>query len=154
MAVTFNGGGQWTNVSQQMPPQLPPRYVTQVALDFRNPRTAYATFSGFSGFVVGDNKGHVFKTTNGGASWTDISGGLPNIPVNDLEIDTSLPNTLYIATDIGVFVTNNGGASWSTLGTGLPNVAVLSLTVKYITSGNQLVAATHGRGAWIISLSE
>ena len=142
---TFNGGTTWTNVTSNMPP----RYVTDVAVDPRAALTAYATFSGFSGFV--DNLGHVFRTNNGGMAWTDISGNLPNIPVNDLVIDTTLPNTFYAATDIGVFVTNNGGGAWNLVGTNLPNVAVLGL---FLDQGSrQLAAATHGRGAWVMSLS-
>jgi len=108
--------------------------------------TAYLTFSGFSGF--GDTLGHVFKTTKGGRAWTDISGNLPNIPVNDLAVDRVLPNTLYAATDIGVLVTATDRASWSILGTGLPAVAVLSL--EFHEAAGDLVAATHRRSAWKI----
>jgi photosystem II stability/assembly factor-like uncharacterized protein len=82
-----------------------------------NPATAYATFSGFSGFATGDTLGHVFQTMNTGGTWTDISGNLSNIPVNDLVVDPVLANTFYAATDTGVFMTSNGGTTWSTYGT-------------------------------------
>jgi len=130
----------WTNVSAG----LPPRHATQIAVDRTSSTSAYVTFSGFSGF--GDSQGHVFKTTNGGQSWADISGNLPNVPVNDIVIDPNLPNALYVATDVGVFSTDNGGATWSTLVTGLPNVAVLSL--KMHSPSRTLRAASHGRSAW------
>src|SRR5262249_6555765 len=115
--ATAGAGATWTDRSAG----LPPRYITQIAVDPNNSLIAYVTFSGFSGFF-GDMQGHVFKTTTGGASWTDISGNLPNIPVNDVVVDPALANTLYIATDIGVFSTNNGGSSWFTLVNGLPRV--------------------------------
>ena len=130
-------GSTWTDRSAG----LPPRAVTQIAVV-----TAYVTFSGFSGFSPGDNAEHVFKTTTGGASWTDISGNLPNIPVNDMVVDPDIPNTLYAATDIGVFTTSNGGATWSTLVAGLPRVAVTGLKLHRPT--RTLRAGTHGRSVW------
>ena len=147
VSVTTNAGSgagaTWVPIS---PPC--PRAVTDIAVDPVSSTTAYVTYSGFSGFV--DTVGHVFKTTNGGASFTDISGNLPNIPVNAIVVDPDIANTLYIATDIGVFVTNNGGAAWSVLGTGLPNVAVLALSFQHAT--RTLRAGTHGRSAWDFSL--
>ena len=62
-----------------------------------------------------------------GSRWTNISGDLPDAPVNSLVLDPSYPNTLYAATDVGPFVTYNGGAHWSPLGTGFPTVAVWQL---------------------------
>ena len=75
----------WTNVSAG----LPPRVITNVAVDPVTSTAAYATFSGFTGF--GDSLGHVFKTTTGGSGWTDISGNLPNTPVNFLVIIPDAP---------------------------------------------------------------
>ena len=104
----------WSNRSTG----LPPRVVTHITVDSFDPATAYATFSGFASGA--DTEGHVFKTSNGGTNWTDISGNLPNLPVNDLVVDADLGNTLYIATDAGVMVSTNAGATWSSLGNGLP----------------------------------
>ncbi len=93
----------WTNASNG----LPPRQVTQIVPDLTLATTAYATAAGFSGYT--DSLGHVFVTTNKGATWNDLSGNLPNTPVEDLAIDPDVPNTLYIGTDIGVFWTSNAG---------------------------------------------
>jgi hypothetical protein len=86
--------------------QHPFRPVTALAVDPHDPtgNTVYAAFSGFA--VSGqDTMGHVFVSTNGGSSWSDVSctavGGcqspgathLPNIPVNDLVVDPDLPAT-------------------------------------------------------------
>jgi photosystem II stability/assembly factor-like uncharacterized protein len=144
VVVTTNGGTNWTNMSTG----LPPRYVSHISVNPTTPTTAYVTFSGFSGF--GDTMGHVFQTTNGGGTWTDISGNLPNIPVNDIVIDPLVPNALYVATDIGVFATTNGGTAWASFGTGLPNVVVHSLVLEPDT--RKLAAATHGRSAWRIDV--
>src|SRR5439155_1159723 len=79
----------------------------------------------------------------------DISGNLPDNPVNSLTIDPSYPNTLYAATDVGPFVTYNGGAIWSALGTGFPIVAVDQIDMD--TYHRVLAAGTHGRGAWSLN---
>src|SRR5882724_10749262 len=147
--VTTNAGSgvlaTWRNVSAG----LPPRVVTHVAVSPTTSTTAYATFSGFRGF--GDNLGHVFKTTNGGSAWSDISGDLPNTPVNFLVIDPDTPGNLFVATDVGVFYSTSGGTSWTSLVNGLPHVAVLGLTL-HKPSGT-LRASTHGRGAWDINIA-
>ncbi len=140
---------------------LPPRSITQLAVDPADPsgNTAYVTVSGFSGF--GNQQGHIFKTINAGVTWLDVSctaancgspnaTDLPNIPVNDLVVDPDVPGALYAATDLGVFTSINGGATWTTLGTTLPNVAVFSLRLH--RASRTLRAATHGRGAWDFAL--
>lgn len=124
---------------------LPFRSVTHIAVDPVDASIAYVTFSGFA---LTTAPGHVFKTTNGGATWLDISGNLPDLPVNDLVIDPDLPQTLYIGTDAGVMVTTDGGTTWSTLGQGLPNVVVNSLVLQ--RKSRLLRAATHGRSVWDI----
>jgi Cep192 domain 4/HYDIN/CFA65/VesB-like, Ig-like domain len=126
---------------------LPHRSVTAIAVDPSNSSHIYATFSGYSGFG-GDNQGHVF--VNNAGLWTDISGNLPNIPVNDFVLDPDFPNTFYVATDIGVFETTNGGSTWAPLGTGLPAVVIMSLKLQRAT--RILRAASYGRSAWDIQL--
>jgi uncharacterized protein (TIGR03437 family) len=125
---------------------LPPRTVTHIAVDPIDSATAYVTFSGFP--AATDTLGHVFKTGDGGASWTDISGNLPVIPVNAIVVDPDLPQTFYIGTDAGVMVTTDGGTTWASLGTGLPRVVVSSLVLQ--RNSRVLRAATHGRSVWEI----
>jgi photosystem II stability/assembly factor-like uncharacterized protein len=136
----------WSNVTGSN--MLPPRYITALAADPQQAGTAYATFSGFTGY--GDNLGHVFMTTNTGATWTDISGNLPNIPADDIVVDPLQAGTIYVATDFGVFYTTNGGTAWATLVNGLPRVAVLSLKLH---PSRNLFAATHGRSVWETNVS-
>ena len=147
-AVTSNAASGspaiWTDVSSG----LPPRLVSQIVPDLAQPNVAYVTCSGFSGF--GDALGHVFVTTNKGGTWTDITGNLPNVPVQSLVIDPDSANTLYVGTDIGVFWSSNGGQSWAPLGSGLPVVSVMSLKLHH--ASRTLRAATHGRGMWDLAL--
>jgi photosystem II stability/assembly factor-like uncharacterized protein len=151
--VTSNGGTTWASIATAT---LPTRAVTQIAVDPSNPAIAYATFSGFgtcATFCTGPT-GHVFKTINTGTAWIDISGNLPDIPVNAIVIDPadSTHNTLYVGTDVGGFFTTTGGATWSPLGAAgsLPNAQILSLTLH--NPSRTLRAATHGRGVWDINL--
>ncbi|HAB51173.1 MAG: hypothetical protein A3K31_00580 [Ignavibacteria bacterium RIFOXYA12_FULL_35_25] len=131
--VTTDGGSNWNLRNSG----LPVAYCTRIATDPNNPSTAFATFSGFSS----GNK--VFKTTNFGVNWTNISSNLPNIPVNCLVVNPSDANNLFVGTDLGVFSTVNGGSSWAQDNNGLANVSVADL--DYRLSDNKLFAATHGR---------
>jgi uncharacterized protein (TIGR03437 family) len=121
--------------------------LTSITVDPIDSGTAYVTYSGFLNSTVTPTQ-HVFKTTDAGARWTDISGNLPDLPVNSLAVDPDLPDTLYIGSDAGVLVTTNAGASWSTLGNGLPLVVVEAVVLH--RPARTLRAATHGRGVWDI----
>lgn len=90
------------------------------------------------------------KTTDFGQTHTDISGSLPNIPVDDLVVDADLPNTLYAATDIGVLQTSDGGRTWNTLSSGLRRVVVNGLNLH--RSSRTLRAATGGRSMWELAV--
>lgn len=138
---TPDGGNTWNDRSAG----LPTRSVTRVTADPYDSSTVYVTFSGYA--LPGDaHAGHVFESTDGGADWSDISGNLPNLPVDDLVIDPDVPNAIYIGTDAGVMATADGGATWAPLGMGFPNVVVQSLVLH--RASRTLRAATHGRGVW------
>ncbi len=124
---------------------LPPRPVNAFAVDRSNYRVAYVAFSGFDAATPA-TPGHVFKTTDAGATWTNVSGDLPDIPVNSLIVDAADSNTLYAGTDVGPMMSSDGGATWQVMGTGFPIVAIHQL--NYNPATRQIVAGTHGRGAW------
>ncbi len=151
---TLDGSGpglaSWSNVT--VAGQLPAgRVVTSLAVSPHDPtsNTVYATFSGFT--FGSDTLGHVFRTTNSGAAWSDISSNLPNTPVNDIIVDPDVPFTLYVGTDMGVFISTDDGASWMTFQSGFPNVAVLGIKLHRPT--RLLRASTHGRGMWDLLLT-
>ena len=127
---------------------LPNRPVNQIAVDRSNWRVAYAAYGGFGAATPG-NSGHLFATTDGGQHWTNITGSLPDAPVNSVVLDPSDAKTLYVGTDVGAFITTNGGQKWSQLGTGLPKVAVWQL--DYDASHGVLLAGTHGRSAYTMT---
>ena len=119
---------------------LPGAYIWDVSALPGSSNTVIVVMSGFG-------ISHVWRgsvPSSGAASWTSISGGLPDIPVNALVIDT--PNVFYIATDVAVYRTLNGGTQWAPFSDGLPNCAVFDL--KLHGPSRLLRAGTHGRGMW------
>ncbi len=135
--------GNWSLISAG----LPNRWITRVAFDPDHATTLYVTLSGLR---WDENEGHVFKSTNNGGSWTDISGDLPEAPVNCIIIDPELTDHIYVGTDVGCYFTINEGTSWQVLGTDLPNVPVLDM--KFHQATRTLVAGTHGRSMYSIEL--
>ncbi len=111
-------------------------------------QTAYLSVLGY----LGQQGGRVWKTTNAGGLWTDISKTLPDVPVSSVLLDPLDHITLYAGTDIGVFVTQDGGASWAEYGTGLPNAPVTQLRAFNSGGVSELRGSTFGRGLWSIPL--
>ena len=143
--VTLDDGEEWTWISED----LPVRWITRVAVDPNDSRTAYVTVSGYR---QDDYLPHIFRTTDAGSSWEDISGDLPEAPINDVIIDPNDPRSLYIASDVGVFFSSDVGTSWRVLGTGLPNVPITDLVLHNPT--RTLVAATYGRSMYTFDLTQ
>lgn len=143
--VTQNGGTNWTEVGST----LPQRWVTRVAVD---PSAANVSYVTISGFRWDEPLPHVFRSTDFGVSWSDISTNLPEAPVNDVVIDPLSSSSLYVGTDFGVFRSTDTGASWSALGSALPNVVVNDLRLHAPT--RTLVAGTYGRSMWKFDLNQ
>jgi hypothetical protein len=145
--IATNFGGSWHALA--LPASVPRRFIAALTVDPADPAHVYAVFNGFSRRWTNDGGfGHVFETSNGGATWTDISGNLPDAPGDDLVL---VNGKLVLATDIGVFTATAGqgtGTAWSRFGTGLPNSSVNDLAPG--SSGGYLIGATHGRGLWTI----
>ena len=126
---------------------LPNRPVNQIAVDRSNWRIAYFAYGGFAA-ATPSNRGHVFATTDGGLTFTDVTSNLPDVPVNSVVIDPTDSNTLYVGTDVGTFVSTNGGKDYKRLGDGMPKVATWQL--DYDATNGVLLAGTHGRGAYTL----
>lgn len=117
-----------------------------------NDQTIYVTLQGF-------NSALVYRSTDGGSIWQNISSKLVNAPANSIVVDPNDANTVYVATDAGVYYTQNVGSCsqtsvscWSAYGASLPNVPVTQLITQETGSGPVLFAATFGRGVWQIGL--
>ncbi len=143
--LATNYGGTWHTINA---PNLPNRYVAALTADPANPAHVYAVFSGYSRhWIPGGGVGHVYESRDGGTTWKDISGDLPDVPGDDLVL---WKGRLVLATDDLVYVADTRDpAHWSRLGTGLPHTVAADLTLH--PSGSTLVVATHGRGLWSIT---
>lgn len=122
---------------------MPNRTITSVYVHPDSSKVAIVTFSGFGA-------GKIYKTTNSGENWINISGDLPDAPVNDgLIYYPGYPTKIYfVATDVGVFMTNNYGVNWVELSEGLPNTVAMHLDYNQLSGKIRL--GTHGRGTWEI----
>jgi len=137
--------GQWVNISAG----LPVRWVTDLAVHPTQPATVYATFSGLR---WQEPISHVYRTTDGGLTWQDVSGNLPEAPVQSILIDPENPATLVVASDVGVYWTADGGQGWQVLGQGLPRVPVFDLDLHPAT--RLLAAGTYGRSLLTITMPD
>ncbi len=145
VSVTFDGGTTWENISEG----LPDRYITSLAISPTDDQTLYVTLSGFSNL---DYTPHVFKTTDGGQTWNDISGSLPSIPANDIIlVDVSGQEALLLATDMNVWYSQDDGTNWDILGNDLPFTIIRDL--KYHEPTGLLYAGTFGRSIHQYDLS-
>ncbi|HKW27034.1 MAG TPA: hypothetical protein VJN48_14705 [Terriglobales bacterium] len=129
--------------------------ISSLVLDFADNtgKTAYATVMGFG-------VPHVWKTTDAGLSWTDVTGNLPDAPADSLLIDPDNRYLIYAGTDVGVFSADLLGGSavnWQEVGSAgdhmLPNVPVTQLGMFKSATLKLLRAATYGRGAWELVLA-
>ena len=126
-------------------------WVSWVAYDPNNNSTIYATYSSFKS-QASDN--HVYKSTNGGVSWTGIDGngasGLPDVPVQSIVVNPNNSQMLFIATDLGVYSSTTGGNTWNVETTGFGDAPAISLTILQPnnTGSYYLYAFTHGYGVW------
>jgi len=130
-----NGGATWVNRTQS---GMPDRYPTDLYVDPRDSKIAYLTYSGYG-------NPHVYKTTNAGATWIDISNNLPDIPVQCVALDGDYPDDVYIGTDLGVYRSVNGGA-WELWDNGMPPAMILDL--QFSKPNRTMRAATFGNGVY------
>jgi photosystem II stability/assembly factor-like uncharacterized protein/PKD repeat protein len=138
---TIDGGNTWVEVTNNLPADS--IAMTSIAVDPYNPDIVYATFT------FDHNGQKVYKTVTGGIgvnAWTNISGTLPNIPIDCIAIQQGGNHGLYIGTDVGIYYTDTTMTDWIPFSNGLPNVRVPELSINY--TSNTILAATYGRGIW------
>jgi len=123
--------------------RLPSRLVQRITIDPSNPARVIVAFTGFVA-------GNVWQTLDGGATWSSITGNLPDAPVFDVKIHPGEPRRLYAATSVGLFTTEDGGATWSTTNEGPANIRVREL---FWIDDATLGAATFGRGMYKIAVA-
>ncbi|MFC2102948.1 choice-of-anchor D domain-containing protein [Bacteroidota bacterium] len=138
--ISTNGGENWQEVTTNIPGES--RWISRVETDPLDANAMYVLRTGFSE----NNK--FYKTTDLGQSWSNISGNLPDIPYSDVFIYPFSPDTIFVASDIGVYMTINGGNNWIYASEQIPLVPCFDFDFVSIDSTGYLRVGTHGQSIW------
>jgi photosystem II stability/assembly factor-like uncharacterized protein len=141
--VTTDGGKNWQAVT---PPGLAESWISTIEPSHTDKQTAYLTARRY---MWDDFRPYIFKTTDLGQHWSEITGGLPqNEYVFDIREDPNDGQLLFLGTASTVYFTIDAGAHWQPLTLNLPVAQVRDLGIN--TRQGQVVAATHGRAFWVL----
>jgi len=140
--VTRSGGTTWTNVT---PSDLTSwSKVAQIDSGRFDSETAYVAVNRIR---LDDQKPYLYRTHDGGATWTKIVTGLPdNAPANTIREDSVRRGLLYCGTERAVFFSLDDGDHWQPLRLNMPATSIRDLVVH----GDDVVVGTHGRSFWIL----
>jgi photosystem II stability/assembly factor-like uncharacterized protein len=139
--LTKDGGNNWTNIT---PKNLEESLINAIDVSSVNKGTVYIAVNKYK---VNDFTPIIYKTTDYGASWKQISNGIPyGAFVKVVREDPTNPKILYAGTETGFYISFNGGDNWKQLQLNLPVVPITDLKVHE----NHLLASTQGRAFWIL----
>jgi photosystem II stability/assembly factor-like uncharacterized protein len=139
--VTHDGGKTWKNVT---PPGIPDwSKVSLIDAGHTDINTAYAAVNGIR---LDDMHPHIYKTHDGGKTWTEIDAGLPEDPINVVREDPRRKGMLLAGSERAVYFSLDDGAHWQSLRLNMPATSIRDLVIK----DADLVVATHGRSFWIL----
>jgi photosystem II stability/assembly factor-like uncharacterized protein len=139
--VTKDGGKTWKNVT---PPAITSwSKVSLMDASHTDVNTAYAAVNRIR---CDDQRPHIYKTTDGGKTWTEIIKGLPNDPINVVKEDPERKGLLFAGSERAVYVSFDDGANWQSLRLNMPATSIRDLVIK----DDDLVIGTHGRSFWIL----
>jgi photosystem II stability/assembly factor-like uncharacterized protein len=140
--ITSDGGKTWRDIT---PPQLKPFWkVSILDASHFNKDTAYAAVNTLR---LDDLRPHIFRTRDAGATWTEITTGIPeNENVDVVREDPERKGMLFAGTERAVYVSFDDGDHWQSLRLNMPASSIRDLIIK----GDDLCVGTHGRGFWIL----
>ena len=135
---SVNGGGIWTHITNNVSNQ---NTVTGIAVDPANADHIAITKSGYS-------VDKVYESYDGGSSWYNRTGSLPNIPANCVAFEPGSNGLLYVGTDVGVYFRDASMSDWLPFMEGLPNTIINDIEILQTASVNLIRVGTYGRGVW------
>ena len=133
-------GTAWSALSALTQPRAAAT-VSDIKVDPSNIQRMWATYSTTGG-------GRVFRSDDAGSHWQDRTAGLPNLPINTVEIDNLNSNRVWVAADLGVYQSLDAGATWTDFSATLPNCFIGDLL--FHLHARVLRAGTRNRGVWEI----
>jgi len=149
-----NDGATWENLSARIPglPNGGEVYVTRIEASAFDTNVVYVAFDNHR---WGDFRPHLFVSRDGGKSFTSLVNNLPTGGPGDflhvVREDPSNPDVLYVGSSLSVYASIDRGATWTKFAAGLPSVPVYDLQIH--PRDRELIAATHGRGFWIVDVA-
>jgi len=140
--LTVDGGLNWKDVT---PAELKPwAKVSIIDAGRFDAQTAYAAINTLR---LDDMRPHVYRTHDGGKTWTHITNGIPDgAPVNAVREDAKRKGLLFAGTEREIYVSFDDGDHWQSLRLNMPATSMRDLIIK----DDDLCVATHGRGFWIL----
>jgi hypothetical protein len=139
--ITKDGGKSWQNVT---PPTLRSwDKISQIDASHFDKNTAYISVNAFR---LDDLTPYIYKTKDGGKTWTLITKGMSKQPVNAVREDPKQPGLLFAGTENEVYFSADDGDNWQSLRLNMPATSIRDLVVHE----NDLVIGTHGRSIWIL----
>ena len=143
--VTQDGGGQWTDLTANLPPATKGQWMTRVDPSHFDAQVAYLVVEAFR---LGNFAPLAYRTADGGKTWQSVAASLPpDWPVKVLREDPVNQNLLFAGTESGLFVSFDRGGNWVKY-PGLPTVAVDDIVIQ--ARDHDLVIATHGRSLFVV----
>ncbi|MDQ6737379.1 MAG: glycosyl hydrolase [Gemmatimonadota bacterium] len=140
--VTRDGGKTWTDITPKGLPEW-----TRISIIEPSHYSAGTAYVAANRYQLDDMRPYMYRTTDFGRTWTPIVDGIPSTEFTRVvREDPARKGLLYAGTERGVWVSFDDGGHWQTLRRNLPIVPVHDLAVK----NGDLIAATHGRGFWIM----
>ncbi|HFA47857.1 MAG TPA: glycosyl hydrolase, partial [Bacteroidetes bacterium] len=140
--ISQDGGKNWEDVT---PPNMP-KWAMVNSIE-PSPFEDGGCYLAATLYKAGDYRPYLYKTTDFGKTWTKIINGIPdNHFTRVVRVDPNKRGYLYAGTESGAYVSFDDGANWQPLQLNLPIVPITDMAVK----NNNLIAATQGRGLWII----
>jgi photosystem II stability/assembly factor-like uncharacterized protein len=139
--LTKDGGRSWKNVTPSSVTSW--SKVSIIEASHFDANTAYAAVNRIR---CDDMKPHIYKTNNAGKSWTEITNGLPDDPINTVREDPRRKGLLFAGSERAVFVSFDDGANWQSLRLNMPATSIRDLVIK----DDDIVVGTHGRSFWIL----
>ncbi len=138
--ISTDGGFNWTNVTENIPGEK--RWIPKVLCDPVDENTMYIVRNGFSE----GNK--IYKTTDLGETWSNISGDLPDIPCLTMFVNPYNSNQIFVGTDLGVYISVDWGETYDYGGGDMPLVPIQDFEFVEIGNNGYLRVATYGRSIY------